>query len=941
MDKGLQSLGMLTFLRSYSKDGIENYSDTVERYLQFFRDRFPQYITQINGYGQAIHEEKCVGSQRLMQFAGEAASRNNERAYNCCFNGLESFKDFADICYLLCCGCGVGASVEDHYIHELPCISEGHECVFVVPDSKEGWADSFYELLSNPKTVFDYSLVRPAGAKLSSGGTASGWEPLKEAHDRIRDILTEAINRQLTSSEAADVVCLIAQAVVSGGSRRSAIILLTSPYDELMSKYKSEGWWDSHPWRAKANISAVCLRNTPEVEFVIDEQLASPFGERGIVLVDKRDRTANVGINPCVSGDTTLITQNGLERIDMLVGKQVAIWNGFEWTEVTPAITGENQKMLKIKFSDGRVLRCTEYHKFHLRDGFSKQGKDVVKEAKDLAIGDRLIKHEFPVIHDGKVASFDTYAQGFKSAEGMDGYNYMFVYKPKYMCLKRLGSDKTLLSADKVTVKLETCDIPKSYIPFELNLQGKLDWLAGLLDGDGCELKEGGCQLVSVDREFLGGLQSLLTTVGVQSKVLHAKNAGMHKLPDGCGGSKDYFCQASYRICIGATQMQHLKRLGLHCERLSFDKCPNRDASVFVKVVSIEEDGVDPLVYCFTDGKRHLGVFNGVITGQCSEISLKHRTFCNLSSIVLPNCGNSEDFYFACQAAAFFGTLQATLTDFSYIHPDWKCNSEDERLIGVSLNGVAQAPKWVDEQVLRQGANEVCVVNSRWANKLGINPAKRCTTIKPEGSSAARFGCTSGMHSAYFQYGVRRIRITKLSVLAQRLIAKYGISDGQATITEYGTNILPTDKYSFIVPECYSDKDIVLQFPCNYANAIYRKDETAVDALERAKSLYHNWIIPGHRDGQETNNISQTLNFHPHEKETVKEWMLSHQRDYRAISTLPYDCTAYALLPFEELSYEEYLKYLERFPDIEWEDFGVTSEVHKTSACSGGGCEVT
>ena len=623
MDKGLQSLGMLTFLRSYSKDGIENYADTVERYLQFFRDRFPQYITQINGYGQAIHEEKCVGSQRLMQFAGEAASRNNERAYNCCFNGLESFKDFADVCYLLCCGCGVGASVEDHYIHELPCISEGHECVFVVPDTKEGWADSFYELLNNPKTVFDYSLVRPAGAKLSSGGTASGWGPLKEAHNRIRDILTEAINRQLASSEAADVVCLIAQAVVSGGSRRSAIILLTSPYDELMSKYKSEGWWDSHPWRAKANISAVCLRNTPEVEFVIDEQLASPFGERGIVLVDKRDRTANVGINPC------------------------------------------------------------------------------------------------------------------------------------------------------------------------------------------------------------------------------------------------------------------------------------------------------------------------------SEISLKHRTFCNLSSIVLPNCGSLEDFYFACQAAAFFGTLQATLTDFSYIHPDWKCNSEEERLIGVSLNGVAQAPKWVDEQVLRHGANEVCVVNSRWANKLGINPAKRCTTIKPEGSSAARFGCTSGMHSAYFQYGVRRIRITKLSVLAQRLIAKYGISNGQATTTEYGTNILPTDKYSFIVPECYSDKDIVLQFPCNYANAIYRKDETAIDALERAKSLYHNWIIPGHRDGQETNNISQTLNFHPHEKETVKEWMLSHQRDYRAISTLPYDCTAYALLPFEELSYEEYLKYLERFPAIEWEDFGVTSEVHKTSACSGGGCEVT
>jgi hypothetical protein len=935
MKSGLRSLGELTFLRSYSKDGKENYGQTVERYLDFWRKRFPGLVNQINGYGELLHSKQVVGSMRLYQFSGKAVDDTEVRAYNCVFISPTTFKDYADICFLLCSGAGVGASVESHYVDRLPDVPEGFEQEFVIPDDKEGWSDSFELLLKNRKIRFVYDLIRPAGAKLSSGGTASGPGPLMNAHEEIRRILGD--KNRLTSEDDADIICLIAQAVVSGGSRRSAIIILTDVYDKLMQNYKSGNWWDTNKHRAKANISSIAKRYTEEVAFALDEQLNSPFGERGVVLVDERNYDENIGTNPCVTGDTTILTRDGYVAIKDVVGNRVEVWNGFEWTEVQPECTGRDQEMLKVTFSDGRVLTCTKSHIFHTRQGFADKGKTVVKPASELAVGDKLVKSSFPILSGGEEPTFNAYAQGFKSGDGMDGYGHMFVYFTKFMCLKRLGYDR-VGEGTKVKVAIAD-DLPKSYIPFNLNLKGKLDWLSGLFDSDGCELKEGGIQLVSVDRGFLKGLQDLLSTVGVQSKVVHAQDAGLRPLPDGKGGSALFQCQASCRICIGATQVQALKSLGLSCLRLTLDKSPNRDASVFVKVVSIDTAGIADKVFCFTDHKRHMGVFNGVVTGQCGEISLKNRQFCNLSEIIVSNCPSEEEFFQACRVASFFGTLQASLTNFKYIHPDFEKNSKEDALLGVSLTGQAQAGSWFTEDCQTIGADIVVRTNQTTARKIGINPAKRCTTTKPSGSTSCVLETTSGVHAAAFEYGVRRIRVTKLSPLGIELIARYGISEGVEVDTAYGKNTLPVDKYAFIVPEVYDTKDCVLQFPCHYKDAIYLKDEGAIALLERCKRLYHSWILPGHVGGSETSNISLTVAFHPHEKEAIKEWALNNQGSYRAISTLPHVC-GYELLPFEELTKEEYDKYFERFPDIDLASLGVSSEAHTTSGCQGGQCEV-
>lgn len=738
---GLRSLGELTYLRSYSKDGKENYGQTVERYLDFWRKRFPGLVNQINGYGELLHSKQVVGSMRLYQFSGKAVDDTEVRAYNCVFISPTLFKDYADICYLLCSGAGVGASVESHYVNRLPDIPEGFEQEFVIPDDKEGWADSFELLLKNRKIKFVYDLIRPAGAKLSSGGTASGPGPLMKAHERIRQVIGDKV--RLTSEDDADIICLIAQAVVSGGSRRSAVIILSDVHDELMKNYKAGDWWNTNQHRAKANISSVAKRFTDEVVFALNEQLDSPFGERGVVLVDERNYDENIGTNPCQPEFAPVITKFGPAHMRD-VEEGIELWDGRKFV-----------KVLK-KWSSG------------------------VKDVFGYTTGVGLV----------------------------------------------LATENHRVMSNGVKVELKNAK--------------------------------------SIDDE-----------TGKAWPILNRYSLGRHEVFD----------------------------------------------------ITVDSD-------------EHVYMSGGHVVSNCGEISLKNRQLCNLSEVIVSNCSSEEDFFSACRAASFFGTLQASLTNFKYIHPDFEKNSKEDALLGVSLTGQAQAGSWFTEDCQTIGADIVVRTNQTTARKIGINPAKRCTTTKPSGSTSCVMSTTSGVHAAAFEYGVRRIRVTKLSPLGIELVARYGISDGVEVDTPYGKNILPVDKYAFIVPEAYDDKDIVLQFAAHYENAIYLKNEGAIALLERCKKLYHSWILPGHVGGQETSNISLTVAFHPHEKEAIKEWALSNQDSYRAISTLPHVC-GYELLPFEELSKEEYDKYFERFPDIDLTSLGVSSEAHSTSSCSGGGCEIT
>lgn len=932
MNQSNKLLSDVTAFRTYAKyirhlGRRETLEETINRSMNMHLERFPKLSSDIVKAFQRVHQLKVMPSMRAMQFAGEAITKNNVRLFNCSYSPVNNTKVFSEALFLLLSGVGFGYSVQRRHTDCLPKVRAPRESgVYVVQDSIYGWAESFNVLIEayfygKIKPEFDFSNIRAKGSYLvTTGARAPGPEPLKTMLKLVEEKLKACDGRRLRPIEVHDIICIASDAVLAGGIRRAALISLFDKDDQEMLTCKHGNWWEKHPYRARANNSVILNRQTTtyeEFSHIFDMCKESGCGEPGFSWTNNEDW----GFNPCVTGETEILTRDGYKRIDSLVDQEVEIWNGFEWSNVTPKVTGKNQELMTVTFSDGRQLTCTKYHKFHISTDYHG-GTDVV-EAKDLQEGMKLIKHEFPVIEHGDEYEF-AYTQGFVSAEGSDGYNWVWVYEPKYMCINRLaGTPNNNEYRGRRKVKFDHKPLPKSFVPFNWNLRCKLEWLAGLFDGDGTELKEGGLQLVSVDYEFLLDLQKLLSTLGVQCKVLIGNMERQTLLPDGHGGKKLFDCLPSWRICIGAVQMQHLKSLGMTCERMSFDKAPQRDASQFVRVIDVVESGLAETVYCFNEPKRHLGIFNGVITGQCHEISLNPNQFCNLTTINQNGIKDKRDFMNRVYAATLIGTLQASYTDFDYLRPVWRETTELESLLGVSFTGIADGCGIVSGEWLKEGARFAMELNEKYAKKIGINPAARITAVKPEGTASCVLGSSSGIHARHSRYYIRRIRMNKDDALAV-----------------YLKMVIP----GLVEDDHFSASGVVVSIPQESPeNSIVREDETALNLLARSYEYNTNWVREGHRTGDNYHNVSVTISVKDQEWGSVKQSMWDNRNLYSGISLLPYDGGSYKQAPFEECSREVYenmiteVKEIDLTKVIESDD---NTERIEQLACVGGICAI-
>jgi len=276
----------------------ETWEETVNRYFEFFTEHLK---TECNydvpdklrkELQTAVTNLEIMPSMRALMTAGEALKRDNVAGYNCSYVSASKVKSFDEILYILMCGTGVGFSVERDLIKTLPTIAEEFEdsdTTIVVKDSKMGWAKAYRELFSlligGQVPKWDTSKVRPAGARLKTfGGRASGPEPLEDLFRFTVDTFRKANGRKLTSIECHDIICKIAEIVVVGGVRRSALISLSSLTDERMRDAKSGAWWEANTQRALANNS-VSYKEKPEPGTFMEEWVAlykSKSGERGI-----------------------------------------------------------------------------------------------------------------------------------------------------------------------------------------------------------------------------------------------------------------------------------------------------------------------------------------------------------------------------------------------------------------------------------------------------------------------------------------------------------------------------------------------------------------------------------------------------------------------------------------------------------------------------------
>jgi len=590
----------------------ETLEETINRNMMMHLEKFPHLSRDIVKAFDNVHALRVMPSMRGLQFAGEAVLRNNARQYNCSYLPINDVRCFGETLFLLLSGVGVGFSVQKVHVNSLPKIQQPREeGVFVVHDSIIGWAQALDLLVESYffgriKPVFDFSKVRPKGSYLvTTGAKAPGPEPLKFMLSLVETKLKNAMERRLKPIEVHDIICIISDCVLSGGIRRAALISLFDRTDEEMLKSKSGEWWVKHPYRARANNSAVLPRSEvtkEEFDYIFDILKASGSGEPG-----------------------------------------------FSWTN-------------------------------------------------------------------------------------------------------------------------------------------NPDW------------------------------------------------------------------------------------------------------------------GFNP----------------------CHEIALNPNQFCNLTTINQTGIKSKQDFFKRVHSATLLGTLQAAYTDFPYLRSIWKETTEREALLGISFTGIADANGIVQPEWLQEGAKLALELNEKYAKKLGINPAARATTVKPEGTSSCVLGSSSGIHARHSAFYLRRFRINKGD-----------------SLDNYLRNTIP----DLVEDDIYSNTGSVVTIPQESPkNAVVRENETAMDLLNRVYQYNQHWVSNGYRSGDNQHNVSATISVKDNEWDSVRESMWNNRNLYFGISLLPYDGGSYKQAPFEDCSKEKYEEYSKKVKSIDLRQI-MESEDNTTKtdtvACSGGVCEIT
>lgn len=860
-------------------------------------------------------------------------------------------------------GVGVGFDVKgaDKKIKIRGCFGHGAE-TFVVPDTREGWCEALEKTLHNhifggPEIELDTRLVRKKGEPIKGfGGTASGPEALIIGIRGIIDIMSK--KEYLDEELITDIFNMIGKIVVAGNVRRTAEIGIARASDKLFAQLKndpvamgnmppqelidlqevnevgnvigdpSKTYWDiidtliekykNEPWAYKIGGWRWASNNSILGETVINfndyDGTIRTNGEPGFFWLDlareygRLKDPANhldyraMGTNPCVSGNTRLLTSEGYFPIREIVGKEVEIWNGYEWSKVTPFSTGVNP-LMKVTLSNGAVLNCTPYHKWQL-----KNGERV--ETKDLVTGDKLFKVSMPVLDldPPNDPIIDAYSQGFYQADGTTGETGSLIYFPKFVCIPRLiGTVNEKVYKGNRRGWTHGQMKPKGFVPHNASIEYKVNWLAGLFDGDGSignNPNSTAIQLTSIDLKFLRELRLLLTTLGVQAHIEVNNNEGK------MWGK--YKCLPCHRICINSMGVKNLVDLGMKCERLDLSKIsPNRDASRFVKIVSVESLDSEEETYCVTEPKRGLATFDGIVTGNCGEQTLESYELCCL----VENFPSFATDYWDFQRTLKFSYLYAKAV--TLIATEWHQTNaiiSRNRRIGASLSGIYDAVEkigrkeffrnWADN-----GYDYLKYVDRKYSDWLGVRPSIKISSVKPSGTVSLVAGVYGpGANPPKMKSGYRLIRIVNQSPL----LKKY------------------KDANYRIEPDIKDPMNTsVIYFPWLAPEGLKTEEESTVwSQLKMVSDLQYWWA---------DNQVSNTIMFDKHED--IIGALEAFEGQVKAVAFLPKMDAQYKQMPFTKAPREEIEEYLKTLKEVTiTEGSGENAESNKF--CDGDSCSI-
>nr|MBQ6739530.1 hypothetical protein [Synergistaceae bacterium] len=675
--------------------------------------------------------------------------------------------------------------------------------VLPIHDSMDSITDAIkYQMIIHKYgggTGFNFSELRPKGAPVKSvNGKASGPVGFME----LLDFCTETVmqggarrgaNMGILNVDHPDILEFIS-CKASDTKRLNNFNISVGMNDEFMSRVenKSLNKQEREIWNA-----------------IID--CAWKNGDPGLVFFDEMNRhnpTPELGkieaTNPCLRGNMKILTDKGYFSIEELAGKKVNIWNGFEWSEVEPRVTGHNQPMLRVTFSNGSVIDCTPYHKFILNDG-----RRV--EAKDLKISEALTEFNLPVISCVNIDPQDLnymWCAGFYAGDGSKRQMYsdkntltLYGKKKKLFEYCRPYAQSSHYSAYKDMIRMYMKNgycWDKEFVPsVGYSVAERLAWLAGIIDADGARNSDDGAiTITSVNLDFLARIKEMLNTLGVNATTAVMKEECDKYMPDGKGGQKLYHCKKSYRLTISAWNSKELQSLGLKTRRVNLECSPERNAGRKIKVLSIEQCENADTVYCLTEPKRHSMLVEGVLIGNCGEAGMLPFEACNLGSINLAHfiTYNGQGEYFNGRGIDWPGLERVTciavemLNDVidknHYPIPEVTEAVNLTRKIGLGVMGWADmlcklGIKYGSPESLKL-AEKVMSFIQKVGHKQSAGRNACVTCIAPTGTISLIAGCSSGVEP-HFALEYDRIAFDK----ENRTILHYVNEDYEEAIVNH------------------------------------------------------------------------------------------------------------------------------------------------------------
>jgi len=411
------------YLSAYSrwlwdKNRRESWDETVTRYFDFMEKHLKKQCDYTLTPKLRARLEKHVltldgmPSMRALSSAGKALERDNIAAYNCAYLPIDNPKAFDELMYILLCSTGVGFSIEESYINKMSFVPDKlypTDTIIKVHDSKLGWAKAYRELIAmlyaGHIPGWDTSKVRAAGTPLKIfGGRASGPEPLIELFEFTIKVFQRAVGRRLSTIDCHDMACMVGSVVVSGGVKRAACISFSDLSDDSMRSAKSGQWWLENPQRALSNNSAV-YKNRPDIGTFMKEWKSlydSKSGERGFFNVKgamdhikkngRREPREDMRLNPCVTGDTKISTDDGIKTVKEIVdndfcGNILSYNIKSSINEMKPIInkmlTRKNTNIIRLNIVDSigrkRSLKLTPDHKIYTTNRGYIKASDIIK----------------------------------------------------------------------------------------------------------------------------------------------------------------------------------------------------------------------------------------------------------------------------------------------------------------------------------------------------------------------------------------------------------------------------------------------------------------------------------------------------------------------------------------------------------------------------------